>query len=78
MRVLGNPLPGDQPVISGESGAITLGLLYYLMTSTESEVEQYRARVGLNQESEILIFSTEGDTNPARYRSVVWKGLFPL
>lgn len=28
MRILGNPLKGDQAVISGESGAITTGILY--------------------------------------------------
>lgn len=78
MRVLGNPLSGDSTIISGESGAITLGLLYYLMTSQEPEVHQYRAQVGLDQESVILIFSTEGDTNPTRYRSIVWEGQFPI
>ncbi|EEH8383103.1 diaminopropionate ammonia-lyase [Salmonella enterica subsp. enterica serovar Montevideo] len=78
MRVLGNPLSGDTGVISGESGALNMGLLYYLMTSSEPEVQQYRAQVGLTEESEILIFSTEGDTNPARYRSIVWDGVLPL
>ena len=33
MRILGNPLPGDAQVISGESGAVTLGLLSILMQS---------------------------------------------
>lgn len=78
MRVLGNPLSGDRTVISGESGAITLGLLYCLMTSSDPEIQKYRTRVGLNHESEILIFNTEGDTNPVRYRSVVWEGLLPF
>ena len=78
MRVLGNPLSGDAAVISGESGALNMGLLYYLMTSAEPEVQQYRAQIGLSEESEILIFSTEGDTNPARYRSIVWEGMLPL
>ncbi|HDW3959079.1 TPA: diaminopropionate ammonia-lyase [Escherichia coli] len=78
MRVLGNPLSGDAAVISGESGALNMGLLYYLMTSAAPEVQQYRAQIGLTEESEILIFSTEGDTNPARYRSIVWEGMLPL
>ncbi|EIX4511024.1 diaminopropionate ammonia-lyase [Escherichia coli] len=78
MRVLGNPLSGDTGIISGESGALNMGVLYYLMTSAEPEVQQYRAQIGLTEESEILIFSTEGDTNPARYRSIVWDGMLPL
>lgn len=30
MRILGNPLPGDERVVSGESGAVTTGLLSLL------------------------------------------------
>lgn len=78
MRVLGNPLKGDQAIISGESGALNIGLLYYLMTSEESVVQQYKKQIGLTEKSEILIFSTEGDTNPGRYRSIVWEGQLPL
>ena len=37
MRVLGNPLPDDAAVISGESGAVTSGLVYNLMTDTDRE-----------------------------------------
>lgn len=78
MRVLGNPLPGDLSVVSGESGAINLGLLYHLMTSKDVDVQKLRKQIDLNEKSEVLIFSTEGDTNPDRYRSVVWNGLLPL
>lgn len=78
MRVLGNPLPGDPAVISGESGAINLGLLYSLMTSKDEKIAVYREQLGLTKDSVVLIFSTEGDTNPARYRSIVWEGMLPL
>lgn len=78
MRVLGNPLPGDPAVISGESGAINLGLLYSLMTSKDEKIVAYREQLGLTKDSVVLIFSTEGDTNPARYRSIVWEGMLSL
>ena len=68
MRILGNPLSDDPKIISGESGAITLGALRELHTQGLDE------QVGLNAESVVLLFSTEGDTNPDRYRRIVWEG----
>ena len=70
MRVLGNPLLGDTPIISGESGAITLGLLYQLCSDVANL--DNRKEMGLNKDSVVLLFNTEGDTNPARYRDIVW------
>ncbi|WP_201618329.1 diaminopropionate ammonia-lyase [Psychrobacter urativorans] len=72
MRVLGSPLVNDPQVISGESGAISLGLLYKLCTDTSNR--NLREELGLNQDSVVLVFSTEGDTNPGRYRDIVWNG----
>ncbi|EDL54744.1 Diaminopropionate ammonia-lyase [Vibrio mediterranei] len=68
MRMYGNPLAGDQAITSGESGAITLGAL--------NEIVKHDGNVGLNEESVVLLFSTEGDTNPERYRRIVWEGAF--
>ncbi|MCG9627405.1 diaminopropionate ammonia-lyase [Vibrio mediterranei] len=68
MRMYGNPLVGDQAITSGESGAITLGAL--------NEIVKHDGNVGLNEESVVLLFSTEGDTNPERYRRIVWEGAF--
>ena len=70
MRVLGNALLGDTPIISGESGAITLGLLYQLCSDAANL--DIRQDMGLNKDSVVLLFNTEGDTNPARYRDIVW------
>lgn len=72
MRVLGNPLIDDDKVISGESGAISLGLLYKLCSDASNK--DVRKELGLNEEAVILVFSSEGDTNPARYRDIVWNG----
>lgn len=75
MRVLGNPLGDDPRVISGESGAVTLGLLFVLMT--DPDLEAAKSKLGLNKDSRILLFSTEGDTDPDSYRSIVWDGQYP-
>lgn len=72
MRVLGNPLSGDRQIISGESGAITLGLLYKLCS--EGADQATRDELGLNQDAVVMLFSTEGDTNAERYRDIVWNG----
>lgn len=74
MRVLGNPLKGDDRVISGESGAATAGAFYELMT--QAELAELKEKIGLNQDSVVLLFSTEGDTDFDNYRKVVWDGAF--
>ena len=70
MRILGNPLDTDEKVISGESGAVPLGLLYYLLTEDQEKKKEF----GLNELSNVLIINTEGDTDPDHYLDVVWKG----
>ncbi|ETA79784.1 diaminopropionate ammonia-lyase [Youngiibacter fragilis] len=72
MRVLGNPLGKDTRVISGESGAVTLGALYRIMT--DEHYAEYRKNLKLDENSRVLLFSTEGDTDPKKYREIVWLG----
>ncbi|MPM07252.1 Diaminopropionate ammonia-lyase [bioreactor metagenome] len=74
MRVLGNPLSGDNKVISGESGAVTLGLVYELMTNPE--YKDLKESISLDENSRVLLFSTEGDTDPDKYREIVWEGSY--
>ncbi|HFK5141523.1 diaminopropionate ammonia-lyase [Enterobacter hormaechei] len=76
MRVLGNPLQGDERIISGESGAINMGVLYALMTSADADIGAIKNEMGLDENSIVLLFSTEGDTNPERYRRIVWDGQY--
>lgn len=71
MRILAAPLSGDPIVKSGESGAVTTGLLAALMLLPD-QMAEYKAAMGLNEQSRILVFSTEGDTDPARYRQIIW------
>ncbi|MDD2428995.1 MAG: diaminopropionate ammonia-lyase [Eubacteriales bacterium] len=75
MRVLGNPLKGDPRIISGESGAVTAGLMTALMQ--REDLVWLRNRLHLNKDSVILCFSTEGDTDMQNYRSIVWDGKYP-
>ncbi len=70
MRILGNPMENDSRIISGESGAVTLGLVYYLLCN--KKYAQFKTRLNLDGNSKILLFSTEGDTDPQHYRKVVW------
>lgn len=76
MRLLGAPLPGDTQIISGESGAVTAGLL--ALVAGKSECAKLRERMGLNQDSVVLLFNTESDTDPVHYKQVVHEGKLPL
>ena len=75
MRVLGAPLPDDIQIISGESGAAGAGAAVEILTKPENE--DIRTKLGLNEESVILCFSTEGATDKERYKAIVWDGKFP-
>lgn len=70
VKVLGNPLGGDQRIISGESGAVTLGALFEIMSN--EQFYKIRDVLNLTGNSRVLLFSTEGDTDPAVYRNIVW------
>ena len=75
MRILGNPLPGDDRVISGESGAATFGFVAELMTNPS--LDWLRKKLKIDENSRVLCFSTEGDTDRENYRRIVWDGLYP-
>ncbi|MBB4826201.1 diaminopropionate ammonia-lyase [Sporosarcina luteola] len=73
-RVLGNPIGDDDRIISGESGSIPIGLLYYLRTTEEGE--EICKALSIDEQSRVLCISTEGDTDPSFYRDIVWKGYY--
>ncbi|MDU4934422.1 MAG: diaminopropionate ammonia-lyase [Peptostreptococcaceae bacterium] len=75
MRILGNPLVGDEKVISGESGAVTTGTLVSIMQ--DESLAELRKALKLDKNSKVLLISTEGDTDPDKYRSIVWDGECP-
>ena len=72
MRVLGNPLKGDERIISRESGAVTLGVVSQVMT--KEALKEIKEGLKLDENSIILCISTEGDTDFKNYRKIVWNG----
>jgi len=75
MRILGNPVGDDSRIISGESGAATLGFVAELMLN--EQLSGLRRELGLDENSRVLCISTEGDTDKENYRKIVWDGSFP-
>ena len=71
MRLLAHPQAGDRPIVSGESGAVTAGLLDLLMT--EPAYRPMADALGLDRNAVVLLISTEGDTDPEHYHQVVSK-----
>jgi len=69
MCQLAHPEPGDQAIISGESGAVGLGLLMSLCEN--GEYGEFKEKMGLDENSIILLFSTEGDTDPENYQRII-------
>lgn len=76
MRVFGVPLDGDPVVISGESGAVTLGALMFVMEAAEGV--GLKQHLGLGPDSHVLLVNSEGNTDPDYFRRVVWEGVNPV
>lgn len=76
MRVYAVPLHGDPFIISGESGAVTLGALMYIMEYEGAA--QLREELELGPQSQVMLINTEGNTSPDDFRSVVWEGGKPV
>ena len=66
MKVLAHPIADDKKVISGESGAVGVGLLSLIMK--HKELSDIKDLLGINENSVVLFFSTEGDTDPENYK----------
>ncbi len=76
MRVYGVPLRGDPFIVSGESGAVTLGALMFIME--RPELADLRELLGLDENSQVLLVNSEGNTDPNHFRRVVWDGAAPV
>lgn len=75
MRILGNPEKGDEKVVSGESGAAAFGCIAEIMR--DPELAGLKEKLKLDENSRVLFFSTEGDTDKENYKAIVWDGLYP-
>ena len=71
MRMLNAPLKGDAQVTSGESGAAPFGALATIMM--HDEYKDLRDQLELGPDSKVLLFSTEGDTDPERWKNIIWE-----
>lgn len=49
-----------------------MGVISTLMT--DPAYAELREALELGPDSQVLLFSTEGDTDPVRYRQIVWDG----
>ncbi|MEG1501833.1 MAG: diaminopropionate ammonia-lyase [Synergistaceae bacterium] len=72
IRILSSPISNDKRIISGESGSLPLGTLYQIMT--DPRLNKLRDYLKLDNTARVLLFSTEGDTDPENYMNIVWKG----
>ena len=72
MRVLGNPVGSDAAVISGESGASGFGLVAAVLL--EQGLAELKRSLQLDDKSVVLCLSTEGATDVANYRRIMWEG----
>ena len=72
MRVLAKPRSGDSPLVSGESGAVTAGLLVSILApASQATFADAIEALMLDVDSRVLLLSTEGDTDPASYNRIV-------
>ena len=73
MRMLAGNFKDDPHVVSGESGAAGFGAFASIML--EEGLAPVREELCLGPDSKVLCFSTEGDTDPVRYKQIVWDGI---
>jgi diaminopropionate ammonia-lyase len=66
MRLLARPAPGDPAVVAGESAVAGLAAAIGVARSAGQ-----RQALGLTEDSRILVFGTERDTDPALYTQLV-------
>jgi len=74
MRILANPLKGDDGVEAGESGSVGIGLLDLLINYPD--FDKLKQELAIGPDSNLLFFNTEGATDPENYREILWHGKY--
>ncbi len=74
MRILANPLTGDDRVEAGESGAVGVGLLDLI--ANRPAFCAFKEALNIGPNSTVLLFNTEGATDPDNYREILWYGKY--
>lgn len=75
IRILANPIAGDQAIEAGESGSVGIGVLELL--TSHSAFAEIKEKLEIGPNSKILFFNTEGATDPVNYREILWHGKYP-
>jgi diaminopropionate ammonia-lyase len=75
MRILANPLAGDDRIEAGESGSVGIGLLDLI--ANHPDFEALRQSLHIGKDATVLLFNTEGATDPDNYRNILWYGTYP-
>ena len=68
MNILAKGIYGDEKIVSGESGAVTTGLIHKPLS--DSAYRQLAEKLKLNSDTKIFLISTEGDTDPEMYKNI--------
>jgi diaminopropionate ammonia-lyase len=76
IRILANPLDGDTAIEAGESGSVGIGLLDLICS--HRALEHLKAALAIGPNSSLLVFNTEGATDPSNRRDILWYGKWPL
>lgn len=66
MQAYYHPQKGDPRIVSGESGAVTLGALYKILS--DKNYAAIQQALGLQQDARVLLINTEGDTDPLNFQ----------
>ena len=73
MQNLYFPFKNDTQVFAGESGAAGLGGL--LALANDESLQEAKEKIGLNEKSRVLIFNTEGVTDPDIFDELISREL---
>ncbi|MGK5084553.1 YgeY family selenium metabolism-linked hydrolase [Bdellovibrionota bacterium FG-1] len=69
MKTFYHPRGNDPKITSGESGAAGLAVL--LALCGESDLAAAKTRLGLNEQSTVLLINSEGDTDPESFKAII-------
>ena len=69
MRIFYNPFQNDHQITSGESGAA--GLAGLIKCLKDNKAEDLNKHIGLNKNSRVLVFNTEGDTDTNSFKETI-------
>ena len=75
MRALAAPRGSDPAIVAGESAAVALGIV--LASTHDVQYRPAREALRLDSQSQLLFFSTEGDTDPEHYQRIIRERLYP-